>query len=386
MNTRGVTLIELLVMVAILGLLVAGTLSVMTNMRVRAADTAALTCARTIKSAEESVRTKTGQYRPYLELTTGSPCVGVLPPVGQALEASFFYAVRHARGSLTYLVSQDDLRYTSLSPTTDMVMGDGSPLGQPETPRAPSAPVEPPVPAGVTRLKFTLENVSANAFYGEYTSVCMNVLVPGGTPELVWVTRNADGSGVREATIDVPSGAAYAVSATTEWRRDGCGGRNADQLYGARFADGQGVPSGLYTQQRTVTAAGGTVALGLNYAPARTAIRFEWRGADGQPISDAQLAAYNAVSFYQQKLHLIREDGAIVPAMKETLCSFPFQAQEPLYAGYPDTMTFRTSSPVTVFAGQPTITGGFLAGGTVQTFTNPAVPEGCVTIPISTNM
>lgn len=373
-------------MVAILGLLVAGTLSVMSRMRVKAANTAALTCARTIKTAEETARTNTGRYQAYLDLTTGSPCVGVLPPVGQALESTFFYAVRHARGSVTYLVSQDDLRYTSLSPTTDMVMADGSPLGQPETPRPPTAPPEPPVPAGVTRLKFTLDGVSANAFYGQYTQACLSVSVPGGSPGIVTLTRNRDGTGVSQATVDVPSGASYLLSATTEWRLNGCAGRRMDQLYGARFADGQGIPSGIYTQQRLVSAAGGTVAVGLNYAPARTGVRFEWRGADGREVNAEQIALYKSVSFLQQKLHLIREDGSVVPLDEERMCSFSFQAQEPGYAGYPTTLTFRTSTPVTVFAGQPTIRGGFVAGGPTQTFTMPDVPEGCVTIPISTNL
>lgn len=171
MKSRGFTLVELLVMIAVIGVLVAAVIANLNAAKVRAYNAKALTCARSIKTAEVQSQTRVNAFVDYASLEPGTirACTFLTDsPPGRHDDSSYQFAVRHPQGSRTFLVSESDLRWTSQMPSASLVMSEGIPLtgvatsggatsggagGNP--PSGGDDPVTPP-PSGTERLVLSL--------------------------------------------------------------------------------------------------------------------------------------------------------------------------------------------------------------------------------------
>ena len=102
------TLLELLVVIAMIGILIAAVMAGMNNARVKAFDTKARACAVDIRTQQERARTTNQAFEPYEALGTIRSC-DALTPAGGATDTRFAYAVRHPRGRETFTVTDSDL-------------------------------------------------------------------------------------------------------------------------------------------------------------------------------------------------------------------------------------------------------------------------------------
>lgn len=116
----------------------------MNRAKVRAYDTAALNCAQQIRTGETEALSRAGGYAAYAALDGGirGVCDRILTsaPPGYYMDQSFQYAVRHPKGSRTYLVSDLDLRWTTAMPSMTLQMSDATPLGGQEVASIPQDP------------------------------------------------------------------------------------------------------------------------------------------------------------------------------------------------------------------------------------------------------
>ena len=103
----GFTLLELLVVIALLGLVIAAVLVGMNGAKRKAYDTKALACSHDIHTAQEQARTADQTFRPYAALGTIRSCEA-LTPEGGATTDHFLYAVKHPKGQVTYTVTDSD--------------------------------------------------------------------------------------------------------------------------------------------------------------------------------------------------------------------------------------------------------------------------------------
>lgn len=112
MKSRGFTLIELLVVIAMLGILIAAVLMGMNTAKRKAFDSAALSCARQIRSAQTQFQTRNNTYASYNNLDAGTirPCQFLTSaPLGTTSDAAYQFEIRHPKGSRTYLISETEL-------------------------------------------------------------------------------------------------------------------------------------------------------------------------------------------------------------------------------------------------------------------------------------
>lgn len=240
MHSRGMTLIELLVVIAMLGILIAGVMAGMTGAKTKAFNAKAMSCARYIRTAETQTQTQRGIFTGYNNLEPGTirACDFLTnPPPGAASDTRYQFAVRHPKGNRTYLLSDQDLRWTSALPSATLVMADATPIGGGDGGGAPAAPVTPPAPDGFTRVTFTLNTPPATAYYASINSACVGVYIQGATPAWSYAYVNQNGAARRSFTVDVPNGTRL-IQATTNVTNtaSNCQGvASASPLHGARF-------------------------------------------------------------------------------------------------------------------------------------------------------
>lgn len=160
MNSRGFTLIELLVIVTVAGILITAVIANLNASKIQAYNARALACARSIRTAEIEQQTRQNAFTEYQRLEPGTirACAFLTqPPPGRQNEQHYQFAVRHPQGNRTILVSDQDLRWTYLSPRADLIMSDATPFTTPPAAATPApAPATPapalPAPVGTETL------------------------------------------------------------------------------------------------------------------------------------------------------------------------------------------------------------------------------------------
>lgn len=384
MNSRGLTLTELLVVIATLGILIATVTAGMNRARTNAFNAAALSCARYVRTAELELQTRTSQFGPYDQLNAGTiRACGFLtqPPPGTASSGAYQFAVRHPKGNRTYLISDRDLRWTSQPPAATLVMADATPIGGGDGSGAPATPVTPPVQDGFTRVTFTLNTPPAGAYYARINSACVGVYIQGATPAWSYAYVNQNGPARPSFTVDVPNGTRL-IQATTNVTNaaSNCQGvASTRPLYGARFG---GVTSAdALAQTLNASLTGGARTYALDIVPIRTAVNIAWLRADGTPVTDSDVQAYQAAGFFNTVfMQRASEMGRVLPMVVADDCDFPFQSDLHVsYRDYPTTETFSLH--------QGSVIRGFFPGN-AQTVTvaRPAEPAGCITVPVRTTL
>lgn len=140
-QTSGLTLVELLVIISLIGILLTAILANVTRARTNASNTAALSCAQQLQTAQTVAQTQNGEYAQFAQLKAPACSFATNTMPRRETPSSYRYAIRHPRGNRTYVVSETDLRWTRTNPATALTLQDSqlSPLAQTAPPPIPTS-------------------------------------------------------------------------------------------------------------------------------------------------------------------------------------------------------------------------------------------------------